>query len=100
MVLGLFLLDGLCHFGQNITAFTFMTKVTPLTYTVFNTTKRIVVIVSSILYFRNPVPLLNGVGIAVALAGVALYNKAKYDQTVAAKHNLHVHLQSKGAMSQ
>jgi len=78
--LGLFFLDGLCHFGQNITAFTFMTKVTPLTYTVFNTSKRIVVIVSSILYFHNSVPFLNGLGITIALAGVAMYNKAKYDQ--------------------
>jgi len=78
--LGLFFFDGLCHFGQNITAFTFMTKVTPLTYTVFNTSKRIVVIVSSILYFHNSVPFFNGLGIAIALSGVALYNKAKYDQ--------------------
>jgi len=82
-VLGLFWLNGMCHFAQNITAFTFMTKVSPLTYTVFNTSKRIFVILSSILYFGNQVSFLNGVGISMAIGGVVLYNKAKYDISVA-----------------
>jgi len=72
-------LNGICHFGQNIAAFTFMTMVTPLTYTVFNTFKRIFVIVAAIIYFNNKIPFLNGVGIVLAIGGVVLYNKAKYD---------------------
>lgn len=76
---GLLLLDGICHFGQNIAAFTFMTKVTPLTYTVFNTFKRTFVIISAILYFGNSVNFFNALGIALTTAGVALYNKAKLD---------------------
>jgi len=75
------LLNGVCHFGQNITAFTFMTNVTPLTYTVFNTFKRVFVIVSSILYFGNSILPLNAVGIGLAVLGVAFYNKAKFDLT-------------------
>jgi solute carrier family 35 protein E1 len=71
--------DGVCHFGQNIAAFTFMTKVTPLTYTVFNTFKRTFVIISAILYFGNSVNFFNALGIALTTAGVALYNKAKLD---------------------
>jgi len=75
----LFLLDGICHFGQNITAFTFMTRVTPLTYTVFNTFKRTFVILSAIFYFGNSVGFMNATGIALTTVGVALYNKAKLD---------------------
>jgi len=79
-LLVLFWLNGVCHFGQNIAAFTFMTRVTPLTYTVFNTFKRIFVIVAAIIYFNNSIPFLNGVGIVLAIGGVVLYNKAaKYD---------------------
>eukprot|EP01116_Phalansterium_solitarium_P016772 TRINITY_DN396_c0_g2_i2.p1 TRINITY_DN396_c0_g2~~TRINITY_DN396_c0_g2_i2.p1 ORF type:complete len:406 (-),score=48.43 TRINITY_DN396_c0_g2_i2:361-1470(-) len=77
--LSMFFLYGVCYFGQNITAFTFMTRVTPLTYTLWNTFKRIFVIVSSIHHFGNQVPPLNVAGIAMATIGVALYNKAKYD---------------------
>jgi len=75
----LFSLNGLCHFAQNIAAFTFMTRVTPLTYTVFNTFKRIFVILGAILYFGNSIPFFNGVGIILAIGGVALYNRAKYN---------------------
>jgi solute carrier family 35 protein E1 len=78
-IISLFFLNGICHFGQNIAAFTFMTKVTPLTYTVFNTFKRTFVIISAILYFGNSVGFLNSLGIALTTAGVALYNKAKLD---------------------
>jgi multidrug transporter EmrE-like cation transporter len=75
----LLLFDGLTQFGQNIAAFTFMTKVTPLTYTVFNTFKRTFVIITSILYFGNSVNILNVLGIALTTVGVGLYNKAKLD---------------------
>jgi len=78
-IISLFLLNGVCHFGQNITAFTFMTRVTPLTYTVFNTFKRTFVIIGAILYFGNAVSFLNATGIALTTLGVALYNKAKLD---------------------
>jgi len=78
-IIALLLLNGVCHFGQNIAAFTLMTRVTPLTYTVFNTTKRLFVIICSILYFGNNIPFLNALGIGMAIGGVVLYNKAKFD---------------------
>lgn len=81
-ILFILILDGFCHFGQNISAFTFMSKVTPLTYSVFNTFKRIVVIVSSILYFGNSVSFWSGFGMSLATIGVILYNKVKYDLKV------------------
>ena len=78
-IFGLLTLNGICHFGQNIAAITFMTRVSPLTYTIFNTTKRLFVIILSILYFGNPIPFFNAVGIALAIGGVVMYNKAKLD---------------------
>ena len=41
-----------------------------------NTMKRVAVVVSSVLFFRNPVGLLNWVGSGVAIAGTGLYGLA------------------------
>jgi solute carrier family 35 protein E1 len=38
--------------------------------------KRVVVIVSSVLVFRNPVQPLNGLGSAIAILGTFLYSQA------------------------
>ena len=52
-------------------------RVEPVTHAVGNCVKRVVVIVSSIIFFQNPVSPINGVGTALALAGVFAYSKAK-----------------------
>ncbi len=62
-------------------AFKVLSMVSPLTYSVANTCKRIFVIISSILYFGNVVSPLNGVGITLALGGVFWYNKVQYDES-------------------
>ena len=79
VVVSLYLLSGVGQFGQNISAFTFMTKVTPVTYTIFNTFKRTFVIVVSIFWFQNPINIYNAMGITMTTIGVGLYNKAKLD---------------------
>ncbi len=79
MILYLFL-DSLCHFVQNIVAFTIMNRLTRLSYAVANATKRIVVITSSLLFLQNHVTGLNVVGMSMAIGGVLAYNKVKLDE--------------------
>ena len=52
-------------------------RVSPVTHSIGNSVKRVVVIASSILVFRNPVTQQNLVGTAVALAGVFAYSQVK-----------------------
>lgn len=49
----------------------------PVTFSVGNTMKRVAVVVSSVLFFKNPVALLNWVGSGVAVLGTFLYSIAK-----------------------
>ncbi|XWS64978.1 hypothetical protein CRYUN_Cryun05aG0050900 [Craigia yunnanensis] len=51
-------------------------EISPLTFSVGNTIKRIVVIVSTVLVFRNPVQPLNALGSGIAILGTFLYSQA------------------------
>ncbi|KAG8365058.1 hypothetical protein BUALT_Bualt18G0063500 [Buddleja alternifolia] len=52
-------------------------EISPLTFSVGNTMKRISVIVSSIIIFRTPVQPVNALGAAIAILGTFLYSQAK-----------------------
>ncbi len=52
-------------------------RVSPVTHSIGNSVKRVVVIASSILVFRNPVTSQNLIGTAIALAGVFAYSQVK-----------------------
>lgn len=52
-------------------------QISPLTFSVGNTMKRISVIVSSIIIFRTPVQPINALGAAIAILGTFLYSQAK-----------------------
>lgn len=52
-------------------------QISPLTFSVGNTMKRISVIVSSIIIFRNPVQPVNALGAAIAIAGTFLYSQVR-----------------------
>ncbi|XP_042489086.1 glucose-6-phosphate/phosphate translocator 2, chloroplastic-like [Macadamia integrifolia] len=52
-------------------------EISPLTFSIGNTMKRISVIVSSIIIFRTPIQPVNALGAAIAVFGTFLYSQAK-----------------------
>lgn len=73
----LFFTNSLAHWLQNIMAFSVLSGVSPLTYSIMNTLKRLFVIALSIVWFGNPITASNAIGICIAISGVMLYNRAK-----------------------
>ncbi|XP_027170380.1 glucose-6-phosphate/phosphate translocator 2, chloroplastic-like [Coffea eugenioides] len=54
-----------------------LNEISPLTFSIGNTMKRISVIVSSIIIFHTPVQPVNALGAAIAILGTFLYSQAK-----------------------
>lgn len=50
--------------------------ISPVTFSVGNTMKRVAVVVSSVMFFRNPVSHMNWIGSSVAILGTYLYTVA------------------------
>ncbi|CAH2055376.1 unnamed protein product [Thlaspi arvense] len=71
------LLAGVCLHSYQQVSYMILEMVSPVTHSVGNCVKRVVVIASSILFFQTPVSPLNSIGTATALAGVYLYTRAK-----------------------
>ncbi|XP_077221411.1 triose phosphate/phosphate translocator, non-green plastid, chloroplastic-like [Tasmannia lanceolata] len=71
------LIAGLCFHAYQQFSYMILGKVSPVTHSVGNCVKRVVVIVTSILFFRTPVSPINSIGTGIALAGVFLYSRVK-----------------------
>lgn len=74
------LFDGFCNFIYNVLAFTLISHLSPLSYAIAGSTKRLIVIMISILVLHNPVTKMNLFGISLALLGVVIYNQIKYHE--------------------
>lgn len=54
-----------------------LNEISPLTFSIGNTMKRISVIVASIIIFQIPIQPINAIGAAIAISGTFLYSQAK-----------------------
>ncbi|KAK9278467.1 hypothetical protein L1049_028032 [Liquidambar formosana] len=68
---------ALCFHAYQQVSYMILQRVSPVTHSVGNCVKRVVVIVTSVLFFRSPVSPINTMGTGVALAGVFLYSRVK-----------------------
>lgn len=70
------ILSGIFYHLYNQSSYQALDDISPLTFSVGNTMKRVVVIVATVLVFRNPVRPLNALGSAIAIFGTFLYSQA------------------------
>ncbi|KAI3924535.1 hypothetical protein MKX01_037975 [Papaver californicum] len=70
------ILSGVFYHLYNQSSYQALDEISPLTFSVGNTMKRVVVIVSTVIVFRNPVQPLNALGSAIAVFGTFLYSQA------------------------
>ena len=72
--------NGVFSVAQSITAFAFLSIVSAVTYSVANVAKRVVIIISSIIIFNNPISQGNVYGMLLCLAGIIMYNIVKFQE--------------------
>jgi solute carrier family 35 protein E1 len=68
------MISGLLFYLYNEVSFKVLNEVHPVTHALANTFKRIVIILSSILVFKNPITLGGMIGSSLAVFGVTLYS--------------------------
>jgi len=69
--------SGFLYYLYNEVAFLALSEVAPVTHAVTNTVKRVVIILASVLVFKNPVTGLGMAGSGLAVFGATLYSIAK-----------------------
>jgi len=69
--------SGFHFFMYQLSSFWVLSQVPPITHSVLNTLKRVVIIIVSIVVFRTPVTTQSAVGTATAIGGVLLYSLTK-----------------------
>jgi len=71
------LLAALCFHAYQQVSYMILSRVSPVTHSIGNCLKRVIVIIASVLVFKNPMSQQNMIGTAVALAGVFAYSQVK-----------------------
>jgi len=71
------LVAGLCFHSYQQLSYMILSRVAPITHSIGNCVKRVVVIVASLIIFQNPISSQNAAGTGLALFGVFLYSQAK-----------------------
>lgn len=69
--------SGLAFYLYNEASFLALNRLSPVTHSVANTLKRVVIIVASCIVFKTPMSLLGGIGSGIAVLGTLLYSLAK-----------------------
>eukprot|EP00930_Biecheleria_cincta_P005458 TRINITY_DN10638_c0_g1_i1.p1 TRINITY_DN10638_c0_g1~~TRINITY_DN10638_c0_g1_i1.p1 ORF type:complete len:458 (+),score=96.32 TRINITY_DN10638_c0_g1_i1:79-1374(+) len=69
--------SGFHFFMYQLSSFWVLSCVPPITHSVLNTLKRVVIIIVSIIVFRTPVTAQSAAGTATAIGGVLLYSLTK-----------------------
>jgi len=69
--------SGFHFFMYQLSSFWVLSQVPPITHSVLNTLKRVVIIIVSIVVFRTPVTTQSTLGTATAIGGVLLYSLTK-----------------------
>ena len=78
--------SGFFHYVNNEVMYLALSNVHPVTLAVGNTMKRIIIMVASVLVFRNPVSVQAAIGSAVGISGVLVYSLTKqYYEALEAK---------------
>jgi len=73
----LMIMSGFHFFMYQLSSFWVLSCVPPITHSVLNTLKRVVIIIVSIIVFRTPVTTQSAIGTATAIGGVLLYSLTK-----------------------
>jgi len=71
------LVAGMCFHAYQQVSYMILQRVSPVTHSIGNCIKRVIVIVVSVIVFANPVTAQNAVGTGIALLGVFAYSQAK-----------------------
>jgi solute carrier family 35, member E1 len=74
-----FFLNGTVHFAQNLIAFIILSSTSPVTYSIASLVKRVAVICIAIIWFKQTVHVIQGLGIVMTFLGLHMYNNAKGD---------------------
>ncbi|GAX74364.1 hypothetical protein CEUSTIGMA_g1813.t1 [Chlamydomonas eustigma] len=76
-VFGRTLMAGVCRTADVLCSYSLLSRLTPVTHSVGNCVKRVVVIAASIVFFKTPASFLNVIGTILALSGVFAYSMAE-----------------------
>lgn len=77
-VCAMVLVNGICYYTYLQFSWVVLMKVKVVTHAVGNSMRRPVVLVCSVIYFKNEITLINAAGILCAFVGVVFYTSINY----------------------